>query len=101
MKKLNKKIPVGILGATGMVGQCFIALLKNHPWFKVAVVAASRKSAGKKLGSLTIYSVEDNIETISKKCRLIFSAIVADKDFIKKIDEFKCNFFMKNQIIKY
>lgn len=83
----NKKIKVGILGATGMVGQRFISLLKNHPWFEVAVVAASRRSAGKKLGSLTIYSVEDDIEEISKKCSFVFSAINADKDFIKKIEE--------------
>lgn len=82
----NEKIPVGILGATGMVGQRFISLLKNHPWFEVAVVAASRRSAGKKLGSLTIYSVEDDIDIISQKCKLVFSAIDADKDFIKKIE---------------
>src|SRR6187431_3358829 len=40
-------IPVGILGATGMVGQQFIALLANHPWFKVAWLGASERSAGK------------------------------------------------------
>ncbi len=70
-----------------MVGQRFISLLKNHPWFEVAVVAASRKSAGKKLGFLTLYSVEDDIDFISKKCDFVFSAINADKDFIKKIEE--------------
>ncbi len=83
----NKKIKVGILGATGMVGQRFLSLLQNHPWFEVSVVAASRKSAGKKLGSLTIYSVEDDIEIICKNCSLVFSAINADKEFIKKIEE--------------
>ncbi len=41
------KIPVGILGATGAVGQRFIQLLENHPWFEVAEVAASDRSAGK------------------------------------------------------
>ncbi|MEK7219478.1 MAG: aspartate-semialdehyde dehydrogenase [Patescibacteria group bacterium] len=86
-KNKNKKIKVGILGATGMVGQRLISLLKNHPWFEVTVVAASRKSAGKKLGSLTIYSVEDDIDIFSKKCSFVFSAIDADKDFIKKIEE--------------
>jgi aspartate-semialdehyde dehydrogenase len=40
-------IPVGILGATGMVGQQFIALLANHPWFRVAWVGASQRSEGK------------------------------------------------------
>ena len=44
---LNEKLKVGILGATGMVGQRFIALLENHPWFEVVTVAASGRSAGK------------------------------------------------------
>lgn len=43
----NKKIPVGILGATGSVGQRFVELLVNHPWFEIAALAASEKSAGK------------------------------------------------------
>ena len=42
-----KKLKVGILGATGMVGQRFISLLDNHPWFEVVTVAASPRSAGK------------------------------------------------------
>jgi aspartate-semialdehyde dehydrogenase len=42
------KIPVGVLGATGMVGQNYIALLHNHPWFEVRHAAASPRSAGKK-----------------------------------------------------
>src|SRR3990167_5991007 len=87
MIRKNKKIKVGILGATGMVGQRLIALLKNHPWFEVVAVAASRKSKGKKLGSLTVYSVEDDIEIIAQKCTLVFSAIEAPKDFIQKIEE--------------
>lgn len=90
MKTLNKKIKVGILGATGMVGQRLMSLLKNHPWFEVTVVAASRRSKGKKLGSLTIYSVADDIDIISQKCSFIFSAIEAkgeEKDFIKNIEE--------------
>lgn len=73
-----------------MVGQRLLVLLKNHPWFEVAIVAASRRSAGKKLGSLTVYSVEDDLEIISKKCKFVFSAIEAKgekKDFIKKIEE--------------
>src|SRR2546422_1158701 len=41
------RIEVGILGATGMVGQQFIALLANHPWFKVSWLGASERSAGK------------------------------------------------------
>jgi aspartate-semialdehyde dehydrogenase len=48
MPKVNKKIPVGILGATGMVGQKFVELLSNHPWFEIVALAASEKSSGKK-----------------------------------------------------
>ena len=44
---MSQKLKVGILGATGMVGQRFIALLENHPWFEVVTVAASPRSAGK------------------------------------------------------
>src|SRR6185312_13656337 len=44
---MSKKIPVGILGATGTVGQRFIQLLDQHPWFEVAWLAASDRSAGK------------------------------------------------------
>lgn len=83
----NKKIKVGILGATGMVGQRLISLLENHPWFEVSVVAASRRSAGKKLGNFTILSVEDDVDVIAQKCNFVFCAIDADKDFIKKIEE--------------
>ncbi|MBO4721092.1 MAG: aspartate-semialdehyde dehydrogenase, partial [Prevotella sp.] len=43
MEKLN----VGILGATGMVGQRFVSLIADHPWFRIAVLAASPRSAGK------------------------------------------------------
>ena len=43
---MDKKLRVGILGATGMVGQRFISLLENHPWFEVVTVAASPRSAG-------------------------------------------------------
>ena len=44
---MEKKLRVGILGATGMVGQRFISLLDNHPWFELVTVAASQRSAGK------------------------------------------------------
>jgi len=45
---MSKKIPVGVLGATGAVGQKFVKLLENHPWFEISEVAASDRSAGKK-----------------------------------------------------
>ena len=41
------KLKVGIVGGTGMVGQRFVALLENHPWFEVTTIAASKNSAGK------------------------------------------------------
>ena len=44
---MEQKLKVGILGATGMVGQRFISLLENHPWFEVVTVAASPRSAGR------------------------------------------------------
>ena len=44
---MSEKIRVGILGGTGMVGQRFISLLENHPWFEVVTLAASARSAGK------------------------------------------------------
>ena len=47
---MDKKLKVGILGATGMVGQRFISLLENHPWYEVCAVAASPSSAGKTYG---------------------------------------------------
>ena len=44
---MSEKLKVGILGATGMVGQRFISLLDGHPWFEVVTLAASARSAGK------------------------------------------------------
>ena len=44
---MSEKLKVGILGATGMVGQRFISLLENHPWFEVTTLAASPRSKGK------------------------------------------------------
>jgi aspartate-semialdehyde dehydrogenase len=49
----GKKWPVAVLGATGAVGQTFIRLLQNHPWFELSEVAASERSAGKKYGDVT------------------------------------------------
>ena len=47
---MQRKHPIGILGATGMVGQRFIQLLENHPWFEITWLAASDRSSGKKYG---------------------------------------------------
>ena len=83
------KIKVGILGATGMVGQRFVQLLQNHPWFEITEVAASEKSAGLtykeavagrwKIGS----EIPDRVANIKVKecipnldCKIVFSALV-------------------------
>lgn len=52
-----KKIPVGILGATGMVGQKFVELLASHPWFEIAALAASDRSQGKRYGEAMKWSM--------------------------------------------
>ena len=102
---MKNKLRVGILGATGMVGQRFISLLQNHPWFTVVCVAASDKSAGKiyskavkgrwtqkepipeTVAILPVYSIEKDIDIISQKSDFVFSAFDAEKDFIRKIEE--------------
>lgn len=103
--KNEAKINVGVLGATGMVGQRFITLLKNHPFFEVVLVAASPRSAGKKykeaargrwvmedqipqnVSKLTVYAVEEDLEEIASKVKLVFCALDLDKDRVKKIEE--------------
>ncbi len=93
------------MGATGMVGQRFVSLLENHPWFEVRAVAASRNSAGKIYGEavegrwkyptpiplntrdLVVYSVEDDIEKIKSRVDFVFSAIEMDKHAIQMLEE--------------
>jgi aspartate-semialdehyde dehydrogenase len=105
MKTIKNKIPVGILGATGMVGQRLVCLLKNHPWFTVVCVAASEKSAGKtyeqavlgrwtqketipeNISALKVHSIEKDIKIMAEKAQLVFSAMDAPKDFIQDIEE--------------
>ncbi len=55
---MDKKIEVGILGATGTVGQRFIQLLEDHPWFTVAWLGASDRSAGKRYGEATAWQLD-------------------------------------------
>lgn len=98
------KLRVGILGATGMVGQRFIALLENHPWFEVVTVAASARSAGrtyeeavgdrwKMTGSmpeavkkLVVKNVSD-VEEVASTVDFVFSAVDMTKEEIKAIEE--------------
>ncbi len=97
------KLKCGILGATGMVGQKFITLLENHPWFDVVALAASPRSAGKKyheavegrwaqakpipasVKNLIVSDVAD-ISKVKGKVDFVFSAIEATKDEIKKFE---------------
>lgn len=98
-----KKIPVGILGATGMVGQKYISLLENHPWFEVTYVAASPRSAGKTFteavegrwlvgahipAKIAELIVEDasNVEKAKGKCAFVFSALEMDKHAIQDLE---------------
>ena len=100
-----KKIPVGILGVTGMVGQRFVTLLSSHPWFEIVCVAASSRSAGKsykeavkgrwlienkipnKIKQLTVFEVEKDMEKIATDVSLVFSALDMKHNEIKKIED--------------
>ena len=101
---MNQKLRVGILGATGMVGQRFISLLENHPWFEVVVVAASPRSAGKTyeaavgdrwkmttpmpeaVKKLVVMNVNE-VEEVASKVDFVFSAVDMSKDEIKAIED--------------
>ena len=92
-----EKYRVGIVGATGMVGQRFISLLKDHPWFEVNCVAASARSAGKtyreavgerwafaweipeKVAGMTVVDAAD-IDEVSKHVDFVFCAVDMKKD---------------------
>lgn len=83
---MNKKIPVGILGATGSVGQKFVQLLTNHPWFEIAALAASGRSAGRPYCEAVNWfqssALDKNIGSMvvsecvtSLPCKVVFSAL--------------------------
>ncbi|MFA6027499.1 MAG: aspartate-semialdehyde dehydrogenase [Patescibacteria group bacterium] len=104
MPRKQKKIPVGILGATGLVGQEYVHLLRNHPWFSVVYLAASKNSAGKtykkavagrwhiksqipkECTSIKVDNI-NNIKEAAKKCAVIFSAVkMPSHNDIKKLE---------------
>ena len=60
---MNRKIPIGILGATGVVGQRFIQMLEHHPWFEVAWLAASDRSEGKAYAEAARWRLKTPIPT--------------------------------------
>lgn len=101
---MDKKLRVGILGGTGMVGQRFISLLENHPWFEVTTIAASPRSAGKTyeeaiggrwkmttpmpeaVKKIIVQDVSD-VKNVASSVDFVFSAVDMTKDEIKKIEE--------------
>ena len=99
-----KQYNVGVIGATGMVGQRFITLLENHPWFNLVALAASTRSAGKTyeeaVGSRWLMktpmpeSVKKmvvldaaNVEEVAAKFDFVFCAVNMKKDEIKALEE--------------
>ncbi|MCI8453842.1 MAG: aspartate-semialdehyde dehydrogenase [Lachnospiraceae bacterium] len=101
---MEKKLRVGVLGATGMVGQRFVSLLENHPWYEVAAVAASPRSAGKtyeeavggrwkmptpmpeSLKSMAVMNVNE-VQAVAQKVDFVFSAVDMTKEEIRAIEE--------------
>lgn len=101
---MSEKLKVGILGGTGMVGQRFIALLENHPWFEVTTIAASPRSAGKTyedavgdrwkmdtpmpeaVKKIKVMNVNE-VEAVASQVDFVFSAVDMSKDEIKRIEE--------------
>lgn len=101
---MSEKLKVGILGGTGMVGQRFIALLENHPWFEVTSIAASPRSAGRtyeeavrgrwKMDTPIPESVKNiivknvnEVESTASMVDFVFSAVDMTKEEIKQIEE--------------
>ena len=101
---MEQKLRVGILGATGMVGQRFIALLENHPWYEVVTVAASPRSAGKTyeeavgdrwkmttpmpeaVKNLVVANVNE-VEKVAASVDFVFSAVDMTKEEIRAIED--------------
>lgn len=101
---MANKLKVGVLGATGMVGQRFVSLLEDHPWFEVVVVAASPKSAGKMYAdavherwslsseipphaSELVVSDASDIDAIASQVDFVFCAVDMDKATVAKLEE--------------
>lgn len=102
---MKKQYRVGIIGATGMVGQRFVTLLDNHPWFKPVALLASGRSAGKKYpeavgakwamnkpipayaADMTVLDAEKDAESLTEKVDFVFCAVNMKKDEIKALEE--------------
>ncbi len=101
---MDQKLKVGILGGTGMVGQRFISLLENHPWFEVTTIAASSRSAGKRyedaigdrwkidipmpeaVKDIIVMNVNE-VEKVAAQVDFVFSAVDMTKEEIRAIEE--------------
>ena len=101
---MEKKLRVGVLGATGMVGQRFITLLANHPWYEIAALAASPRSAGKTyeeavggrwkmqtpmpecVKKMAVMNVNE-IEKVASEVDFVFSAVDMTKEEIRAIED--------------
>lgn len=102
---MAKQYNVGVVGATGMVGQRFITLLANHPWFNITSLAASSRSAGKKyedavgkkwcmdteipekVKDMIVRNATADIDKITAEVDFVFCAVDMKKDEIKKLEE--------------
>lgn len=102
---MKQQYNVGIIGATGMVGQRFATLLENHPWFKVEVLAASPRSAGKtyeevagnrwkmaapmpeSMKNMVLFDATADIEKIASMVDFCFCAVDMKKDEIRALEE--------------
>lgn len=100
-----EKYKVGILGATGTVGQRFIILLEDHPWFEIKILAASANSAGKtfkeavgskwilknsipkRYADMVVMDVQEDAKKIASEVDFVFCALGGEKDSIKKLEE--------------
>lgn len=85
---MSRKLKVGIVGGTGMVGQRFVALLHNHPWFEVTSIAASANSAGKTYEEATgtrwklTTAMPDSVKNIIVKDASLVAEVASDVDFV-------------------
>ena len=100
-----KKYNVGIIGATGMVGQRFATLLENHPWFHVTALAASGRSAGQtyreavegrwkmktplpeSMADLVLFDATNDIDKIAEQVDFVFCAVNMPKAEIRALEE--------------
>ena len=103
LMRIMEKTRVGVLGATGMVGQMYVRLLEDHPWFEVSYVAASPSSAGKRYSEavegrwhfgteiptntrdLTVEDAND-VQKALGRCAFVFSALEMDKAAIRALE---------------